>query len=205
MILNSLGMAYLESGDVDAAVDHHQRALARLIETGDEHGVAAARSSLAWARLRQDQPASAVTDLNMALDIYRGAGRTRNVAIALRGLAFALAALGRFDEALAHAEEAAILAQLPLDRTMAANCLAWTHFGAGHLRQARQHYQSAAELAQECSGYEWARATTGLGNVAARVGDRPAAERYWSQADVHPGTLDPAVLGEARTRTSLQA
>jgi tetratricopeptide (TPR) repeat protein len=135
------------------------------------------------------------------LEVYRRTGRTRNVVIALRGIAYASSELGRHEEAIASAGEANDLAQLPVDQAMSANCLAWMCFRAGRADAAERGYAAAAEIADQAgSDYERARALLGLGNVAAGRGDREAAARWWAEAARYRVKLDPAVLGEARIR-----
>jgi tetratricopeptide (TPR) repeat protein len=128
------------------------------------------------------------------------------VVIALRGIALAATALGRFPEALSAAGEACELAQLPVDRAMSVNCEAWVHFRAGRPDDAVRCYTAAADLADEAgSEYERARALTGLGNTAAARGDRQAAAHWWAEAAAYRVTLDPSVLGEAEARGRLAA
>lgn len=175
-----------------SAVDCHEQAQACFALVGDERGETDALSSRAWAVLYQGDPEAALRDLTTALTEYRRTERTRNISIALRGIAIALTALDRFDEAVIHAEEARQLAQLPLDVPMSVNCLAWTHYRAGHLDKATDHYLRAAELAELAeSDYERARACTGLGNIAAQRDDHRTAERWWSEADEHQVDLNP--------------
>ncbi|MTD57060.1 XRE family transcriptional regulator [Amycolatopsis pithecellobii] len=201
MILNSLGMAYIEMGELHEAAECHRRARERCTEAGDERGATDALSSLAWVRLYQGEPSATVRDLSVALEVYRAAGRRRNVAIALRGIALAETELGRFGAAVEHAEEARRLAGLPVEVLMAVNCLAWTRFRAGDLEAAERGYREAAELAVlAASDYERARALTGLGNVAHARGSAEAAAAHWSAADALGVPLEPRVLGEARAR-----
>ncbi len=201
MILNNLGMAHLESGRPDDAVRCHQQAQAEFALARDDRGTIDALSSLAWARLYRGEAEPALADLATVLAVYRRTGRTRNVVIALRGIALASVALDRFSEALAAAAEATELAQLPVDRAMSVNCEAWVHFRAGRWEEAARGYHRAAEVADDAgSEYERARALTGLGNTAAARGDRREAERWWDEAAAYRVTLNPAVLGEAEYR-----
>lgn len=202
MILNNLGMAYLEVSDATSAVDCHERAQACFALAGDERGETDALSSRAWAVLYQGDPEAALRDLRAVLAEYRRTGRIRNAAITLRGIAFALTALDRFNEAAGHAEEARELGQLPLDVLMSINCLAWTYYRAGQLDEAADHYLRAVDLAELVeSDYESARACTGLGNIAKQRGDHRTAERWWSEADEHHVDLNPMTLGEAAVRS----
>ncbi|MDT8915270.1 helix-turn-helix transcriptional regulator [Amycolatopsis sp. PS_44_ISF1] len=204
LILNSLGMAHVESGEIAEAVRCHRLAQECFAEAHDERGQVDALSSLAWARLYGGEPEAALADLERVLEVYRRTGRIRNVVIALRGIAYAGSALGRHEEAIASAKEANDLAQLPVDRAMSANCRAWTWFRAGHLDDAGRGYTTAAELAEQAgSDHERARALLGLGNVAASGGDRATAARRWAEAAEYRVRLDPVVLGEARARLEL--
>jgi len=201
MILNNLGMAHLESGRPDDAVRCHQQAQAEFALARDDRGAIDALSSLAWARLYRGEAEPALGDLTTVLAVYRRTGRTRNVVIALRGIALASVALDRFPEALAAAREAAGLAQLPVDQAMSVCCVAWVHFRAGHWGEAERGYHRAAAVADDAgSEYERARALTGLGNTAAARGDHRTAARWWAEADAYRVTLNPAVLGEAKYR-----
>jgi tetratricopeptide (TPR) repeat protein/transcriptional regulator with XRE-family HTH domain len=204
MILNNLGMAHLEAGHVDDAVRLHEQAQEQFALASDDRGAIDALSSLAWARLYRGEADRGLTELTTVLAVYRRTGRTRNVVIALRGIALASVALGRFPEALTAAQEATGLAQLPIDAAMSVNCEAWVHFRAGRWDDAESCYRRAAEVADDAgSEYERARALTGLGNTAAGRGDRQAAARWWAEAAAYRVTLNPAVLGEAQYRNRL--
>jgi len=200
MVLNSLGMAYLESGLIEASVEYHRRAREAFAEAGDEAGATDALSSLAWARLYQGSPSEALRDLTTALESYRRAGRIRNVVIALRGTAFALTALGHHDHARTSATEGHELSTTPIDVARASSCLAWVAYRANDLGTAWRLSAEAAELTE--NGYELARALTGLGNVAARRGDDAEAGRLWSAADER-ASLNPAVVWESSARRYL--
>jgi tetratricopeptide (TPR) repeat protein len=201
MILNNLGMAHIESGDLNRAADCHRRARECFAEVGDERGEIDALSSLAWVRLHQDEPADALRDLTTVLAVYRRQHRDRNTMIALRGTAFALAALGRHDDAQASATEAGALARLLVDTAMCLNCLGWIAHQAGRFDDARRHYEEAAAMAEQASSsYECVRALTGLGNTAAQGGDQQAADEWWAAADEAGAALTIFVLREADTR-----
>jgi tetratricopeptide (TPR) repeat protein/transcriptional regulator with XRE-family HTH domain len=204
MILNNLGMVHLEVGEVAEAIECHNHARQYFEQAADERGVTDAVSSRAWALLSRGDLVGAEGDLVSTLATYRRAGRTHNVAIALRGLALVLTAMERFDEALSHAHEARELAQLPPDVLMAINCVAWIHFRAQRFDEAQRQYQSALNLAELADAdYELARALTGMGNIAARRGDAETAGRRWAQADEIGVQFNPVVLGEARARLEL--
>ncbi|WFF08711.1 NB-ARC domain-containing protein [Micromonospora sp. WMMD1076] len=205
MVLNNLGMAHLERGSLEEAMDHHSAALAAFAQAGDRHGELDAISSIAWVRLYQGAPEDAVHGLSVALDVYRRSGRTRNAVIALRGLALASAALDCHDDALAYAREAKDLAQLPVDVVMCLNCLAWVCFRANQLGDADRLYRKAVQQAELTgSSYERTRALIGLGNIAARRGEAALAVALWNNADESRLLVNPVVVGEGAARSSLE-
>jgi tetratricopeptide (TPR) repeat protein/transcriptional regulator with XRE-family HTH domain len=204
LILNNLGMAYLDRGDLDAAADCHAQAADAFTAAGNPYGATDALSSLAWVRYYQGDAEQALRDLAVSLEAYRRSHRTRNEAIALRGMALAAAALGLFGDAAGYAERARERAQTPLDLLMAVNCAGWVAYRAGRFAAAAHEYAAAVGLAgREGSPYELARALTGLGNLAAARGDQGAAGEHWRAADEQQVRLDPVLLGEARVRLEL--
>ncbi|MCX2947385.1 XRE family transcriptional regulator [Lentzea sp. NEAU-D7] len=203
-VLNGIGMARLEMGQVAESVDCHERALRSFVEAGDKPGAVDASASLAWARMHQDEVPASLEGLTAALAEYRRTGRDRNTVITLRGIAFALTCLDRFDEARAHATEARRSAAAPIDVVRGINCLAWVEYRAGAAARARDLYAEAADLAELAdNGYERARALTGLGNLAGRAGDHDGAAVWWAQAAEHYADLVPVVVWEARAREEL--
>ncbi|SDD51572.1 XRE family transcriptional regulator [Actinokineospora iranica] len=198
MLLNSLGMAHVETGDLAEAAEAHQRAQIVHAETGDRRGQIDARSSLAWVRLYEGRAEEAITDLDAALDYYRSTGLTRNTLIALRGLAFASTAVGKHDVAAEYAREAVARARQPLEAAMGTNCLAWVDFRADRLGDACRHYSEAVELAAQAdSRYEMTRAFLGLGNVESRQGRSSRAADLWRHADAQSVWVNPATVVEA--------
>jgi tetratricopeptide (TPR) repeat protein len=205
MILNNLGMACIESGDLDRAADYHRRARERFAEAGDPHGEIDALSSLAWVRLHQGESAAALRDLTTVEEVYRRDRRDRNIMIALRGMAFALAALGRHEEARARATEARALVRIPVDEAMCLNCLGWIAYRAGQFDAAQQHYEHAAAVAEKASSsYESMRALTGLGNTAACRSDLETAAERWSEADRVGASFGSLMLWEGEARRALE-
>lgn len=208
LMLNNLGVAQADRGELAKSQRHYREALSLFRALGDGHGTTA-RSNLAWVDFYLGEHLAAVKGMTVALAAYQRAGADRNAAITLRGIALAETALGRFDDALAHAEQARgefVALNLDLDVVMTLNCLAWVHFRAGHAAEAADLYQRAVEAGERYgSRYEVSRAQTGLGNVAAIRGDFDLADRHWSQADRFDGVLNPLMVGEARTRNELAA
>ncbi|GLZ39094.1 XRE family transcriptional regulator [Actinokineospora sp. NBRC 105648] len=210
MLLNNLGMAHVNAGAVNAALHCHDAAHAAFTAAGDQRGATDALSSLAWARLYGGEPAAALRDLTTVLAEYEHTGRERNAVITHRGIALALTALGRFEEAAKSAQHAFELAERALDDAladdviMAVTCLAWVHYNAGEIELAAGRYAESANLADLASNTgEWARALTGQGNCAARSGNLAAARAYWGAAAGLGVVLHPAIWGESRARAAL--
>lgn len=208
MTLNNLGMAHVDRGDPEAAIDHYTEALRLFRSLADEHGAATTRCNLAWANLYLGNHMAALRYLKIALDFYQRTGATRNVAITLRGIALTEAEMGSFADALRDAEQARDEVRelkLELDMTMALNCVAWIHFRAGRYREAATLYEQAVESGEHSgSQYEIARAQTGRGNIAAADGNHAKAVELWSLA-ASTSDLSPVVTGEARIRRILES
>lgn len=204
MILNNLGMAYVEQGSLIEAAEHHAAAKAAFAQIGNRQGEIDALSSYAWVRLYQGAPKETVRDLGTALDSYRSAGHTRNTVIALRGLAFASADLKDHESALRYAQEAVALAQHRADLVLCLNCVAWTYFRSGDFANATTAYQEAVKQAASVDDeFQRTRALTGLGNTAAHQGNNLEAVAQWNLADASGITLNPIVVGESAVREKL--
>lgn len=205
--LNSLGIAYADKGDLAAAEAQFRQALKLFRALEDEHGRVSALSNLAWTALYTGQFRHALRNLWIVLQAYQRLGNRRNAAITLRAIALAETELGLYRDAVEHALEARREAEelgLPLDVAMSVNCGAWARFQGGDLETAEAEYQTAVNLAERCgSRYETARAVTGLGNVAALTGRIGEAAERWARADALHASLEPAVIGEARVRSTL--
>ena len=144
----------------------------------------------------------------VAWDFYRSSSATRNAAITLRGIALVETALAKFDDAVEHAQQALLSFEelgLDLDAAMALNCLGWVRFRSGDHGLANVNYLDAATRSERCgSGYESARAQTGLGNIAAAAGHLSLAREHWNRADDTHFSLDETMVGEARARRTAQ-
>lgn len=202
--LNNLGIAHIDQGDVDTAEDLFRTALPLFRELGDEHGQVTTLSHLAWAHYYRGDYQSAQHEFATTVEFYRRTGADRNAAITMRGIALVAAELGDYPASLAHATDALAACQrlsLPLDATMALNCLGWTYFRSGQHDLAAVTYRRALESADEVnSRHEAARALTGLGNVAAAADDVAEAQHYWDQAEERYPELNTITVGESRAR-----
>jgi tetratricopeptide (TPR) repeat protein len=208
LTLNNLGMAHVDRGEPAAALDQYAEAMRPCRSLEDEPGAATTGSNQGWANLYLGNYTTALRQLEIALDFYQRTGAVRNAAITLRGIALSEAEIGSFANALHHAEQARDEVRhldLELDMAMALNCIAWVHFRANRYREAAEYYKRAVESGERSgSQYEVARAQTGLGNVAASMRDQARAIELWALAEESTSSLDTGVVGETRTRRSLE-
>ncbi|CAL9426742.1 Regulatory protein AfsR [Actinosynnema sp. ALI-1.44] len=85
-ILKNLGLAHWRSGDFDAALDHHYRALVLDIRTADAHGEAKTHNHLGLIHSRMGNHDDAVRHQKSAVACYRRAGDRTGLARAYLGL-----------------------------------------------------------------------------------------------------------------------
>lgn len=169
-LLNGLGLAHFERGDIDTAADYYDRALELFSELGDEFGVANTLSNQAWVHDSRGDHEVALEAHRAALDHYERAGAPHNVAVTLRGIAVSEMGLGAHADAARHLEDArrAFAAfGLVLDEAMTLNGIGDVRRAAGDLAAARSAYAEASDLAHRSgSRYEEARAQYGIAAVA---------------------------------------
>jgi tetratricopeptide (TPR) repeat protein len=204
--LNNLGIAHVDQGDLDAADSYYRLALPVFLELSDEHGQVTTMANLGWTDYYRGRHETALHELSAAAEFYQRTGAKRNQAITLRGIALAETAIGNYAGSLTHASTALEICEelgLLVDAAMALNCLGWTHFRAGQHDLAAVTYGRAVQMADRAnSDYEAARATTGLGNIAAAADDLVKAQRYWDEAEERYPDLKTATVGESRARRS---
>lgn len=206
--LNNLGVATIDRGDLNGAEDYYRRAQTRYRELDHRHGIATTNANLAWVDHYRGDHRSALASMRAALTHYRNTEATRNAAITLRGMALVESALGKYDEAEGHAEEAMrtfIELGLDVDISMTHNCLGWTHFLSHRYSAAEASYAAAlASCDRSGSSFEAARAETGLGNVAAVAGRLVDARQFWTAATEQQIRLNPLMVAEERVRRALE-
>ncbi len=206
LILNNLGMAHIEQGDLTEAAEYHAAARAIFARIGDRRGEIDALSSYAWVRLYQGEPEDTRRDLITALDGYRSVGHTRNTVIALRGLAFAASDLGDHDAALGYAQEAVELSERSAEFALCLNCIAWVRFRMDDFAGATEAYRQAGREAEATDDvYQRSRALTGLGNAAAGRDDLREAIAQWDLADETGVDLNRVAVVESAARERMAA
>lgn len=207
--LMNLGTALLACGDLDGATGCYRDAAPAFGRHTSGRGSTTLLANRGWVAYYRGDLKASLRDLRRAAARYLHQGSARNAAITRRGISLTLTALGEYDPAAKAARDALEIfdeLKLPLDASMAVNCLAWARYRAGSLDEARNAYWNAYRRAESCgSAYEAARAELGLGNVSAAVGDGEAAARSWGAADVKRPDLDPLLVPEAATRARWRA
>jgi tetratricopeptide (TPR) repeat protein len=196
---NNLGRALLETGRRGEAADHYDQARRLFTELGDGHGMHDALANQAAMLRGQGRYAEALRDNHQALEFYRQAGSARKTAITLRAIALTEMELGRFSEAICHAQEGLdgfLRLELLQEAAKGFSTLGLIHHRAGQDEAAESAYLKALHLSRRChSRYEEARALHRLGAVAADRGDTGEARRTWAEA-----LALYAALGTAKAR-----
>ncbi|GAA0902395.1 helix-turn-helix domain-containing protein [Virgisporangium aurantiacum] len=192
--LNSLGLAYAETGQFVLASEQYVRAMKIFQDMGDEYGAANTVGHQAWILHCRGRNPAAIRLGRRALQFYEDHHVARNAAITLRTIALAEAATGNFDTALEHlhrAHEIFVGESLVLDETMTLNCLGEVYAQAQDPARSRKHFRAARRLARVSgSTFEQARALRGLAAASAAVGHSNEAARLVDQAQsLHAGYL----------------
>lgn len=123
-LLESLGMAYVQSHRMQEGITHHRQALRLRQELGDELGEAMSLNALGLAHLREHRLDEARADFERSLDIARRLGERRWAGIALGNLADALLDAGELRASVALAEEAVAVHRETGNRMSEFACLA---------------------------------------------------------------------------------
>ncbi|MCC6741435.1 MAG: tetratricopeptide repeat protein [Planctomycetia bacterium] len=104
-------------GNAPAAEDAYVRSAAILEDVGDTRHAGVTRGRLAEIRRRLGRPGEAEAEFRHALELHRAAGDRVSEALSLRGLALALLATGRAEEARAAWKQGGEFATAPDGRT----------------------------------------------------------------------------------------
>ncbi|MFE9245041.1 ATP-binding protein [Nocardiopsis sp. NPDC006938] len=151
-LLESLGMAYVQSHRMREGMAHHRNALRLRRDLGDELGEAMSFNALGLAHLREHRLDEAREDFERSLDIARRLGERRWEGIALGNLADALLDSGDLHESVALAEEAVTIHRETGNRMsefagLACLGAAWRELGS--TERALSYVQDALDAARE--------------------------------------------------------
>ncbi|NKE60068.1 tetratricopeptide repeat protein [Lentzea sp. PSKA42] len=172
----------LESGDTDA-LGYTYFGLARLVSAQGGH-----HEALDWA--------------SKALACFQEAGNWVAEADALNGVAWCLAMLGEYDEALARAEQA--VAVKDVDTPGMLDTLGYIEHHRGNYTAALTHYHAALDMSEDSGDrYMLAEALTHLGDTHEAMGNHDEAHRTWERAVEVWDELHAPEADELRSRMAL--
>ncbi|WP_145503026.1 tetratricopeptide repeat protein [Streptomyces sp. CFMR 7] len=182
----NLGMALVAAGRLAGAEENYARAHDLFVRLGDVRGRAGASANLASVLRRRGALTEALDKQREALAYYRRDASDRHVCITLRTMASVETDLGRFADAVAHAEEAIAIAsrlQLHLEAAQGFNSLGITLLRMGDATRAGcAHGRAVSHSRAAGSAHQEARSLYRLGAAALASGDRERAARWWALA-----------------------
>ncbi len=187
-MLNGLGLALNEYGDLDEAAAYFEQARMAFGDANDTYGEFNVVGNYCWLQYYRGEYSSAVRLANEAWEFYTGIGILRNAAIALDCIGRAQLELGRFTDAR-DCFEVALKNYIELlipDRDIAQvlSRLGRAYHGLAELDKAKQYYRRANNSAgkDSSSRHEVAEALRGLGDIAHLEGDNLEAVTQWRAA-----------------------
>lgn len=188
---NLRGLIAKDQGRLADAVAHYREARRTFHEDNNPHGVAATLSNLSRVYVELDDVASAVSTAEESVSVYQQLGSGFRTGTGLYGLAIALTAQGRVEEAMVRLVEALAIFRDARQRVWEGMTLHWmarTHLAADHPRQAAAQAEQANTLLSEGGGRSHrANNLTVLGRALDRIGQPDRARACWHDAlGMHP-------------------
>jgi tetratricopeptide (TPR) repeat protein len=202
---NSLGIALLETGQAEAAIDAHTRARDLFQAAGDRNGEARAWSNLGNALQETGRAGEAIDAHTRALDLFQAAGDRHREATAWDNLGNALRETGRAGEAIDAHTHARDLHQAAGDRHGEAR--AWNNLGGvlwetGRTEEAVEACEESLEGLREFE--DWYGTGQTLSNLAFahQHAARPTEARtcYLQSAAAYTRANAPTEAAEAQSR-----
>lgn len=187
-MLNGLGVALNEYGDLDEAATYFERARIAFSDVKDEHGEFNVIGNYCWLEYYRGNYEAAIRLAQDAWRSYTQAGSRRNATIALDCIGRAQLKLGRFAEARDSLEKAlADYIELPArdsDIAQVFSQLGQTYYGLGDLDEAKRDYRQVINYAGKdgANPRELAEAHRGLGDIGRQEDDEPEAVTRWRAA-----------------------
>jgi DNA-binding SARP family transcriptional activator/tetratricopeptide (TPR) repeat protein len=200
-----LGGALLELGSLDDAHDHYRRAADLFDQSGDDVSQAYAHLGTAMVFDRQRRYADALRHAELALALYRRAGRRPGQAHALNSIAWYRVELGdNHAQAIRDCRRAlAIQSELadPQGEAHTWDTLGYAHHRHGDHEAARVAYERALDLFQHTGERYYAADTLNrLGDTWRAAGDVAAAGDAWRRALEILIDLDHPDADDVRTK-----
>jgi glycosyltransferase involved in cell wall biosynthesis/tetratricopeptide (TPR) repeat protein/transcriptional regulator with XRE-family HTH domain len=187
-MLNGLGLALNEYGDLDTAAAYLERARTAFGDVSDTYGEYNVVGTYCWLQYYRGAYESAIELANEARAFYTNSGSLRNAMIALDCIGRAQLELGRLPDACNSLEVTLAnyieLSVPELDIAQVLCRLGRAYQGMTELAKAKQFYRRAIMAAQtDTSGRrEEADSLKGLGDVAHLEGDYQEAATQWQGA-----------------------
>ena len=185
-VLDSLGLAYRNLGQVEKAIEYHEQALVISREIGDRRGEGAGFCSLGLAYSALSQVEKAIGYYEQALVIAREINDRRGEGAVLGNLGNAYRDLGQMDTAIEYHEQALVIARDIGDRRGEGNHLGNlgnSYRDIGQVEKAIGYYEQALVIALEIGNRRDEGA--GLGNLGLAYLDldqMDTAIEYYEQA-----------------------
>lgn len=185
-MLNRVGMALRDVGQLDEAAEHFGAALVIWRQLHNDHRVAGSLRRLGTLAADRGNLDDAVRYFNDALGIFRRLGEPRRAALALSDLGATLTTAGRTTEAIAHLQEAALLiagTRDPFNEARISSRLGRAQVHDGQLDDAAGSLDRALSVLREIGSLPGqADALESLGELAERSMRPGEARRHYEEA-----------------------
>jgi class 3 adenylate cyclase/tetratricopeptide (TPR) repeat protein len=184
--LDALAMAFMVSGDLDAAIQHGRDALPRLTESGDRQTEASCLANQAWALLYRGRRASGEPSMTRALEVARGIGARAQEAYVHAAAGELLEPYGEWGRAFAESETGLAIARELGHREWTAaalSALGRVRRSCGDVPGARACHAEMLEIARELRTTLWiADALSELGQDLLAAGELAEGARHLAAA-----------------------
>jgi tetratricopeptide (TPR) repeat protein len=203
-MLNRVGLAQREVGQLDAADGHFRQALAIWQQLGNDRRVAGSLRRLGHLAADRQQFRDAISYFSDAAELATNLGETRRAALALSDLGRVLTSAGQPGEAVTQLEQAALLIAGTQDAFNEARIL--TRLGraqvdGGQFESAENNLRRALTAMRKAGSLPGqADALTSLGELAERSAGAAEARRYYEQALAVLTRLDARGAATLRAR-----
>jgi tetratricopeptide (TPR) repeat protein len=185
-LLTETGNMYQSIGEIAAAVERHQQALAISREIGDRQGEGNALGNLGNAYFSFGEVEKAIDHHSQALVISREIGDRRGESADLGNLGLAYGDLGEVEKAIDHHSQALIISREIGDRLAERGhlCnLGNAYFGLGEVEKAVDHHNQALVISKKiCDRRGVANAIGNLGLAYDGLGEVEKAIDYYNQS-----------------------
>ena len=185
-MLNRVGLALRDVGQLDEADGHFREALAIWRQLGNDGRVAGSLRRLGTLAADRQQFSDAIGYFSDAAELARNLGQARSAALALSDLGRALTSAGRPGEAVAQLQQAGLLiagTQDPFNEARILTRLGQAQVHGGQFEPAESNLHRALAVMRKAGSLPGqADALTSLGELAERSAGPAEARRYYEQA-----------------------